>query len=861
MQNCNSKCKSFVVISLALFFFISTNVSYASTDVAGDIAADTFWTTAGSPFIIHGSVAVLSGITLTVEPGVVIKFAQDELSYLDIFGTLLADGIEANPVYFTSLYDDSRGGDTNGDGGATLPSLFDEGQILFFGTSSAPSVLRYADIAYSDGLFLDGAEVKLDHTEIHDVEYGIFGLNSTLSLSTTIIRDALTYGILITESELVVSGSLISPLPETFSAVAITGNSNLTIENSRLEDAGFGVALRVDSGSSAVVTNSVFQNGLRDAAWVHGNSALAMDDVTVDGFPRSGISIYDGSLLFTNGAITNNGSGVMFNDGPVTVSHSSITGNADYGVLRESGVTVADARNNWWGSDAGPGSSVSEGVLFDPWLTSPPEELPPAECCSSVAFIPGLQATRLALGDNRLWEPNRNADVEKLFLDDLGNPRTAGIKTDGILDEAAGFNIYKNFMVFLDELVGDETIEQWQAFPYDWRFSAADVVASDIPLPDGSTYRMKERIEELAASSETGKVTIITHSNGGLVAKHFIRALEADGKAGLLDKLILVASPQTGTPKALAGMLHGDDQTIPSKLGFVLNKKTARTFAENMPSAYGLLPSETYFADVFDPVIEFDEDVSAIYDFGALYGDSIDSRNELEAFLLGDDGVRTEPDDDDTDSPNVLDADMLATASSSQALTDAWTAPAGIRVIQIAGWGLDTIRGVRYKDCDVPFCPDTLSNLDRELLLVHDGDGTVVIPSAVAMDCVSPEHCAEADVETYYVNLKEYNKELLLNRRRNREHADILEVEYLKDFIENIIVADGLALPNFIASDKPISKDEDKILRFRVHSPVSLDLFDGDGNHTGLVQNPDPDSDLAGIEQEIPNSYYWEFGE
>ena len=46
-----------------------------------------------------------------------------------------------------------------------------------------------------------------------------------------------------------------------------------------------------------------------------------------------------------------------------------------------------------------------------------------------------------------------------------------------------------------------------------------------------------------------------------------------------------------------------------------------------------------------------------------------------------------------------------------------------------------------------------------------------------------------------------------------------------------------------------------------VHSPVAIDVYDHSGNHTGLSTSTIPDSDIAMIDEQIPNSYYLEFGE
>jgi hypothetical protein len=46
-----------------------------------------------------------------------------------------------------------------------------------------------------------------------------------------------------------------------------------------------------------------------------------------------------------------------------------------------------------------------------------------------------------------------------------------------------------------------------------------------------------------------------------------------------------------------------------------------------------------------------------------------------------------------------------------------------------------------------------------------------------------------------------------------------------------------------------------------MHSPVSLHLYDVEGNHTGIIENQGSSSDFVRFEATIPNSYYTEFGE
>ena len=84
---------------------------FLTLDVSGPITSDTTWTLANSPYIVTNDVTVNSGVTLTIEAGVVVKF-NDDYDDLIVDGTLVADGTAAAPIIFTSINDNSVGGDT-----------------------------------------------------------------------------------------------------------------------------------------------------------------------------------------------------------------------------------------------------------------------------------------------------------------------------------------------------------------------------------------------------------------------------------------------------------------------------------------------------------------------------------------------------------------------------------------------------------------------------------------------------------------------------------------------------------------------------------------------------------------------------
>jgi len=73
---------------------------------------------------------ITSDATLTVMPGVVIKFL-DYNSRISVDGAFVANGTPEENIVFTSLKDDSKGGDTNDDGNASTPDKGDWWSITF----------------------------------------------------------------------------------------------------------------------------------------------------------------------------------------------------------------------------------------------------------------------------------------------------------------------------------------------------------------------------------------------------------------------------------------------------------------------------------------------------------------------------------------------------------------------------------------------------------------------------------------------------------------------------------------------------------------------------------------------------------
>ena len=469
---------------------------------------------------------------------------------------------------------------------------------------------------------------------------------------------------------------------------------------------------------------------------------------------------------------------------------------------------------------------------------------------SSVMFLPGIEASRLYRPDyngvtDRLWEPSSDADAQELGLDQTGKSVRDDIYTRDVMDTAyapSGPNIYSSFITSMNTMKASPTgIADWEAIPYDWRLSLDDILTNGRnidgriyyagPLGATSTPYIVQELRRLAATSKSGKVTVIAHSNGGLVAKRLTQVLGATLASQLIDKIIFVDVPQLGTPMAVAALLHGTDQGIKG----VLSEKTARLFAQNSPMTYNLLPSSQYFTQTDDAVITFDP--AKLPEWATKYGD-VHSTEREQSFIL--DTARIQPTIDDIKTPEIGNPSLYSASNATHASLDAWTPPSGVKLYLINGWGVETLSSIAYTK--VPtcttrslfgFCTSTYSDtLTIKPTHVVDGDGTVVESSAMWANGVT-------DAQRYWVNLRDFNS-FLKNPcvgKYCKDHKNILEVGELRELIQNMLLGNNVVPADYITTSAPTAKPNDTRLHFILHSPLSLGFTDTFGNYSGAQGN------------------------
>lgn len=519
--------------------------------------------------------------------------------------------------------------------------------------------------------------------------------------------------------------------------------------------------------------------------------------------------------------------------------------------------------------DAGNLFSATSSLIS----VAPPSE-PVGPQVSNVLFLPGIKGSRLysdenrcgVIGcDNKLWDPASSVDVQDLYLTPDGKSSRSDIyaKEGDIVDEISILGtpikkkFYASFIEDMNELQASTTYNggdfEWKAAAYDWRLSLDDIINNGVER-DGKIYYeeasstpyIEQTLRELAATSTTGKVTIIAHSNGGLVTKALLAKLGDAETARLIDKIIFVGVPQTGAPQALGGLLFGDREGLPlDLLPAIATPAVARGLAEYSPMAYHLMPSNRYLSDTQDPshsIIGFSGSVLYGNERSA-YGSSIDTITELDDFLLARDGGRTKPETSDAKSANVLSSSLITYANTTHDSLDSWVPPASVTLYQIAGWGANTISGIDFYDEKKILGINTGYKRQYRPIFVEDGDGVVPVPSALTLSAAS-------NVENYWVDLQKARIGLT-----KYDHGNLFELKKLNDFVFNILTGGSLDTSDeTVRASQPGPTPNGSRLIFQLHSPLTLGLYDASGNFTGL--NPD-----GSVSENIPGAEYGEFGD
>jgi parallel beta-helix repeat protein len=327
----------------------------SSTDVGGLICSNTTWSLAGSPYVVTGSSGIVIGCnaTLTIEPGVVVKFDPTLAIVVGsaAFGnaTLVARGTEELPITFTSNSGAPAAGDwsrihfTN----YAVDAVFDANTYISGGILEHV-VVEYAGYGNYGAVFAEKSSPYLDCCEIrHNSNYGIQvdGTSTPhININDCHVWDHPQQGICIEYgSGHYLANNNIHHNREGGISFGSSGSNTLTgntITNNTANSAGGGISFG-SSGSNTLTGNTITNNTANSAGGgiyfgSSGSNTLAGNTITNNTANSLGGGIYfeyGGSNTLTGNTITNNtasyyGGGIYFgSSGSNTLTGNTITNN------------------------------------------------------------------------------------------------------------------------------------------------------------------------------------------------------------------------------------------------------------------------------------------------------------------------------------------------------------------------------------------------------------------------------------------------------------------------------------------------------------------------------------------------------
>lgn len=304
-----------LTIAFSMFSFASKPLFSLvnATYVEAPIGRDTIWTLLDSPFVVAKDVIISPNATLTIEPGVEVKFGGD--FSLIVLGKLYANGTEKT-IKFISNKEETAAGDWNA--------------LKFNGTEK--STLIGCFIAHAkNGILIENGNVEIKDSMITLCsQNGINATNSELSVqNTTIIEN---------------SGN----------GICITGDGHVKIQNNNIIANENGILLtgnetsRVNISQNKISANK--QSGIKIDAEIHSEITIINNIISSNdkGFYISSQT----STYITRNSISYNSIGFLYDNGIHTVYYNDVYGN-EMGMDVASNATV-NAEYNYWGDQSGP---------------------------------------------------------------------------------------------------------------------------------------------------------------------------------------------------------------------------------------------------------------------------------------------------------------------------------------------------------------------------------------------------------------------------------------------------------------------------------------------------------------------------
>jgi gliding motility-associated-like protein len=304
MRARNPLCLSLILI--ATYVISSSQASAQTTITASTLTSNTMWTKAASPYIVTNNLMVAGGVSLTLEPGTVVKFEPNV--QLIVAGALIANGNSNDSIYFL------RNSSTQNWAGIT------------FSVGSVASSISN-QYAYQSGSVFNYCAVR----NVTSTNAAIYTVNTALYISNTTINQNNANGIRFAYSGM------------------FTNLDKVVIANSKISNNSFN-GIQFDAyqlgGHLRIINNTISNNTLNGVKtdevgshvthtyYIAGNTVIGNGQTGIE-TSCNGLQTIENNLVYNNGiGIKTRGTGITSSNtfNTFTIQQNRVIGNINYGI-------------------------------------------------------------------------------------------------------------------------------------------------------------------------------------------------------------------------------------------------------------------------------------------------------------------------------------------------------------------------------------------------------------------------------------------------------------------------------------------------------------------------------------------------
>lgn len=287
----------------------------ADTIISAPISTDTTWTPDAGVYVIDSNFRVEPGVTLTIAPGTIIKGRTTSQSVPSIFGRLTALGTAENPIYFTSFYDDTIGGDTDLSGPSTDSPGSWQGIYLKQNAVADFDYVNFKNAGYGGfsygnfvGIENDGGTLNIDHSNFidnytlrfdwsighHRVGFAVRNVSGSLNIKNSLIASS-SHGIIIESGTSTISNNQIENNSD--KGIIAGGEGTLTLLNNTFDGNRGTAQINTDKAfiHSGNTSNDLYDRGYEMSGTIFKDTTLEGTDLPI--ILRGGITVDSGKTL------------------------------------------------------------------------------------------------------------------------------------------------------------------------------------------------------------------------------------------------------------------------------------------------------------------------------------------------------------------------------------------------------------------------------------------------------------------------------------------------------------------------------------------------------------------------------------